>query len=65
MSPRPAVGKYAVSGSRGVVKVFAVEAQPSQSRVGVVDDSASKAAPVSEASAPATLLEAARALMNV
>jgi hypothetical protein len=56
----------AASGSRGLVEVFVFEDAKLQSRLGAADGApAPKAKAFSEASAPATLQEAALALMNV
>jgi hypothetical protein len=56
----------AQSGARRLVEASVFEDARLQSRLHAADGaSGHKAAPISETSAPATLLEAARALMNV
>ncbi|RBP14274.1 hypothetical protein DFR50_10927 [Roseiarcus fermentans] len=50
----------------GLVEVFAFDATQSHDPAGAADDGAgAKARPASEPFAPATLREAARALMNI
>ncbi len=56
----------AASGPRGLVEVFVFEDPQLQSRLSAADGApAPRARPFSEQSAPTTLQEAARALMNV